>query len=767
MPLLAGTVVGRYVIAEHIGSGGMGEVYRARDPRLERDVALKVLAASLSSDTQAVMRFEREARAVSALHHPGIVHVYDVGSERIGSSDVMFIAVELVDGVTLRAQITQRTPVERLLKPLIDVAAAIAKAHSAGIVHRDLKPENIMITVDGFGTVLDFGLAKLVAQKGEDVTLVRSAHSSAGLILGTAGYMAPEQTQGLEVDERADIFAFGCVLFEAATGTPAFRGNSTIDTMHQVLHARPSMDQVPRRLHAVIQRCLAKSAADRFQQMEEVAEELRGVAPTIGSSSGAKRGGAVSKRSGKQIASIAVLPFANESGDPDAEYLSDGITETLINSLLQIPKLRVASRNSVFRYKGRADVSAVAADLDVDATLTGRVSHRGQRMVVAAELTDTRNDAQLWGDHYSRPLADLLEVQKTIAGDIAAQLRPRLSGQTRKRVVRVHTEDPEAYQMYLKGRYYLNKRSADALRRAITFFQDAIDRDPAYARGYAGLADAWTLLGWYALERPQVAFPRALAAARQAVVIDSSFSEAHTSAAYATFLAEWNVAAAEKEFQSAIAINPSYAFAHHWYADLLQATGRAEQAIAEAGRACAIDPLALILNAELGRALYYHGEFDRAIAQQRKTLELEPDFVPSLLFMGQALDQRGHLDEAVAAFEACVAQSAGNAIYRGYLGYAQARRGDVTAARRIEAELNEEAKGKWIAAFAFTLIAIGAGDHAAARQHLGAALEERSHWILYATADPAFQGLWRMDDFREIKRRIDEQIYGLHATPSA
>ncbi|MDQ6799678.1 MAG: tetratricopeptide repeat-containing serine/threonine-protein kinase [Acidobacteriota bacterium] len=761
MSLASGTLIGRYVIAEQIGRGGMGEVYRARDPRLNRDVALKVLSPALTSDRAAVARFEREALSVSALQHPNIVHVYDVGHETVESQPVFFIAMELVDGMTLRRAITQRTDGRQLLKAVIDAGNALAKAHAAGIIHRDLKPENIMITADGYTKVLDFGLAKLIGKDpGGDlelVTAVRSVNTSAGMVVGTSGYMAPEQAQGRDVDRRSDIFSFGCVLYEAIAGDPPFRGNSVIDTLHQVLHREPSYERFPVGLQRVVRRCLAKSPGDRYQTIDDAVADLRTVAGSDALFARTSKSSESSARR-KNIASIAVLPFINESGDPDTEYLSDGITETLINSLLQIPKLRVVPRNTVFRYKHRQDIAAVASELGVPAVLTGRVSHRADRIIVSADLTDTANDAQLWGDHYSRPVSDLLDVQKAIAADIAAHLRPRLSGQTRKRIVRIHTEDPEAYQLYLKGRYYLNKRSADAIRRAIDYFQQAIDRDPVYARGYAGLADAWVLLGWYAVERPRQAFPRALAAARQAVAIDASYAEAHTSAAYAMFLAEWDAAAAEKEFQHAIAINPDYAVAHHWYADLLQATGRAEQAVAQAQRACEIDPLALILNAELGRAFYYRRDYERAIEQQKKTLDLEPLFGPSLLFLGQAYDQSGRIDEAIDVFQRGVSQSGGNPIYRGYYGYALARHHDETAARRILEQLNEEAATGWIPSFAFALIAVGLQDHDATEKWLMSALDERSHWLLYSNADPAFDDLWRMERFAAVRQRVVDAV---------
>lgn len=758
MSLPAGTLVGRYQVVEQIGCGGMGDVYRARDPRLSRDIALKILAPALTSDAAAVTRFQREAIAVSALNHPHIVHVYDVGQQAVADGTVFFIAMELIDGVTLRSELARHHDDDRVLRYLIHVAEALAKAHAAGVIHRDLKPDNIMITTDGYAKVLDFGLAKLTnpIPPVDAPTEIRAPHTSAGIIMGTAGYMPPEQAAGRTADRRSDVFSFGCILFEAVTGLPAFHGASVIDTLHEVLHAEPSYERVPASLDPIVRRCLAKEPDDRYPSMDALLSDLRQAAADPAprrSKPGAARTKPSSARA-RQIGSIAVLPFRNESGDPDSEYLSDGIAETLINSLSHIPKLRVVPRSTVFRYKHRDDLAAIAAELGVRAVLTGRVTHRSQRIVVAAELIDAEHDAQLWGDHYTRPVSDLLELQKTIATDIAAHLRPKLSGQTHKRVIRIHTEDAEAYQLYLKGRYHLNKRSSDALRRAIEFFQQAIDRDPAYARGYAGLADAWVLLGWYAVERPREAFPRALAAARQAVAIDPSFAEAHTSAAYAMFLADWNATGAEREFQQAIELNSDYAVAHHWYADLLQATGRANEAVAEAKRACQIDPLSLILNAELGRALYYQGDLAAAIDQLKKTLDLEPNFSPALLFLGQAYDRSGRAGDAVAAFERGITMSQNNPIFRAYHGYALAREGDQAAAQQVLDALRAEARLKWMPAFALALVAFAAGNLDACRESMEAAFEERSHWLLYATIDPAFAPLWSDDRFGSLRRRI-------------
>ena len=745
MALSPGTQLGRYIIAESIGQGGMGEVYRAHDPRLDRDIAVKILAPDLANDDASIARFEREAVAASSLNHPHILHIYDFGQEVVSGQRLRFIAMELIEGSTLRTRIGGSSEVNSLLRQLVQVAEALSKAHAIGVVHRDLKPENIMITADGYAKVLDFGLAKLTGtstpppgNSGADPTAIMPARTAAGMVVGTAAYMSPEQARGDPADARSDIFSFGAVLFEVLTGRRAFDGQSFVETLHSVLHAQPAFGEIRTPLQRIVRRCLTKDPAMRYESMEGLLADLR---PLVDDESGRRRRPAARGRS-KQIESIAVLPFVNSSGDADSEYLSDGIAETLINSLSHIPKLRVVPRTTAFRYKGRQDVADVARELNVRAVLTGHVSHRADRIIVGAELIDVAHDAQLWGDQYSRSLADLLDVQQSIAADISDQLRPKLSGAAKRRVMKIHTESPEAYQLYLKGRFHLNKRSDEGLRKAIDFFHQAIEHDPAYARGYAGVADGWVLLGWYSLIGPRDAFPKALAAASRAVELDPTFAEAHTSCAYARLLAEWDFTGAEQEFKHAISLNPSYAIAHHWYADLLQSSGRPLEALEEAKKACELDPLALILNAEVGRALYYARDFEHSIEAQRRTLDLEPNFPPSHLFLGEAYDQSGRLDDAAAAFARGAELSHDNPMFAGFLGYSLARSGRTEEARARLDALLERSKSQWVPAFAVALIHFGLGEIDEMARWMEAALAERSHWLLYAAVDPAFEKIW-------------------------
>ena len=731
MNISAGTRLGRYKIRAKIGEGGMGAVYLVEDTKLDRKVALKLLPADVAANRDRMFRFVREAKSAASLSHPNIAQIFEIGE----ADGVHFIAMEFIDGVTLREKIhRERTELKKLLKFLQQVAEGLSKAHAAGIVHRDLKPDNVMITRDGYAKILDFGLAKLTEQtkpllaSGEAVdkdaptAVMPRQLSTPGVIMGTVGYMSPEQAQGKQVDQRSDIFSFGCILYETITGLPPFESDSVIDTLHKILHtaAPPIKDanpSAPIDLQRIVRRCLAKDPDERYQSIKEVAIELRELRrelegaeldttpppSTIGSTSSSPAAANLTASSSSlsttspsssaeyivtgikrhkigmllgllvlalaivglaaylharnteiAIESIAVLPFANQNHDPDTEYLSDGLTESIINSLSQLSNLRVIPRNSVFRYKGKeGDPLAVGKELGVRAVLTGRIVQRGDNLVVSAELVDVRDNKQLWGEQYSRKTADALAVQQEIAWEISERLRPKLSGEVRSQVAKRETTNPEAYQLYLKGRYHLEKRTKEETNKAIEYFQQAIDRDPNYALAFAGLADSYVLLS-VAIPRssfpPKEAFPKAKAAAMRALQIDDKLAEAHTSLAHIKFVYEWDWAAAEREFKRSIELDPNYATAHHWYGFDLAAVGRFDEAIIEIRKAQEIDPLSLIINASAGWIFYHARQYDQAIEQERKTLEIDPNFVLAHGRLAQAYEQKGMNKEAVEEY---------------------------------------------------------------------------------------------------------------------
>ncbi len=588
MTLATGTRLGRYEIRSQLGAGGMGEVYLAEDISLRRQVALKVLPTEVAANQDRMRRFKQEATATASLNHPNIAHIYEIGEV----NGVNFIAMEYIDGVTLRDKIhRERVELPKLLRVLQHVAEGLAKAHAAGIVHRDLKPDNIMISRDGHAKILDFGLAKLIeptqtsalSDTGSEVaTAILAQHSKPGIILGTAGYMSPEQAQGKtnQIDHRSDIFSFGCILYEAATGRKAFEGKDALDTLHKIVHAptphiNDTNPSAPGELQRIVRRCLAKDTDERYQTIKDLAIELKDVRRELqgadidttvspasvseaakpaetGTASLSTRAssaeyivsgikqhkvaaviavtvlviGAVglgaylhASRSEVAIESIAVLPFENQNRDPNIDYLSDGLTDTIINSLTQLPNLKVIARSSVFRYKGKqTDAIAVANELGVRAVVTGRIIQHGDSLTVGAELIDARENKQLWGEQYERKVSELMAVQRDIAQEITSNLRLKLSGLEQRRMTKHYTENADAYQLYLQGRFYWNKRTGEALKKSIEYFNRATQKDPGYALAYAGLADAYVLLPPYSAGSPQESFPEAKAAAKDAAI---------------------------------------------------------------------------------------------------------------------------------------------------------------------------------------------------------------------------------------------------------
>ena len=591
MAIEPGTKLGRYEIRSQIGAGGMGEVYLAEDVKLNRKVALKLLRADVVANADRVRRFEQEAKAAAALNHPNIAHIYEIGE----ADGLSFISMEFIDGQTMTDLLRGGTDLPRILRYLQHVAEGLAKAHAAGIVHRDLKPDNIMINRDGHVKILDFGLAKLIASptagnseaSSNVATAILEQHSTPGTILGTAGYMSPEQAQGkvTEIDHRSDIFSFGCILFEAATGQRAFAGDDAIDTLNKVIREQvPAVSSInpaaPADLQRIIRRCLAKDPEERYHSIKDVAIELKDIrrelvgevdttVPPLSISSSTIAGQVITgdqnvkgttaqtrassaeyvvselKRhkpaaalgivavlaivffavwffayrsaSAAQIESIAVMPFVNESGNADIEYLSDGITESLINSLSQLPKLSVKARSSVFRYKGKdVEPRQVAADLKVQAVLNGHVSQRGDNLTIGVDLVDALTGNLIWGEQYSRRVGDLAALQTEIARDVSQKLRSRLSGAEENRVVKDQTQNSEAYQLYLQGLHYWNQRTDATTKKAIEYFQQAVQKDPNYAMAYVGLAESYQLSDLPPGER----YPESKAVALKALEID-------------------------------------------------------------------------------------------------------------------------------------------------------------------------------------------------------------------------------------------------------
>ena len=770
-----GTQLGHYRLLSLLGSGGMGEVYRAVDLQLEREVAVKVLPSRVARDPEALARFEREAKAVAALSHPHILAIHDYGS----NDGVCYAVMELLQGETLRGRLSRSGLTWRKAAEVgAAVAEALAAAHTKGLVHRDLKPPNIFLTQDGQVKVLDFGLVRwqpILPEGGSDSELQEQTRSAAsvsetlpGTVMGTVGYMAPEQVRGEPADARSDIFALGCVLHEMLTGQNPFGRPTAAETMAAILNedaAAPSDSgrAVPAELDRLVRHCLEKNPEERFQSARDLAFDLRQIVSNSGASL-ARRGGKVAllRRAllwaaplvlvgagwgawramrPRGMTSLAVLPFVNATGDPEAEYLSDGLTESVIRNLSQLPQLRVMARGTVFTYKGReVDPRAVGRELGVDTVLVGRIARRGGALLVSTELVRSADGSQVWGEQYHRPVEDLLTVQDELSREISEQLPLRLSGEDKERMASGQTANREAYHLLLKGRFHANKRSEESLRKAVQLFEEAIGIDPAYALAYSGLADCHQLLAVYSMVPPREGMPKAKAAALKALQIDDRLAEAHTSLAYTKLAYDFDWPGAQQSFQRALEINPNYATAHHWYAEYFTIVGRFDGAMEQIKRAQELDPLSLPIQRDIAWHLYFARRYDEAIEQLRKTLELSPDYAPAYTVLGRAHEQKGDYDAAMAAFEKAISLR-DSPVLRTFLGHAYASSGRRPEAQAVLAQVEAASRERRVDPYYPAAVYTALGDSDRALAALEKAYEERFYLVAYMRVDPRLDPL--------------------------
>ena len=741
MTLSAGMRLGPYEILSAIGAGGMGEVYRARDTRLERDVAIKVLPQATAQDPSALARFRREAQAIAALQHPNILAIYDAGVEH----GTTFAVIELLEGETLRSRISDSpVPWRRAVAIGVEIAEGLAAAHAKGIVHRDLKPENVFLTTDGRVKILDFGLARYrpsgSGQENTRATLV----TEPGTIMGTAAYMSPEQVRGEVTEAPSDVFSLGCVLYEMIAGRRPFAGRSSAETMAAILTAQPPplpdlVGEVPPELNRWITHCLEKNAGERFQSARDLAFALRTLLRDAGPHP-------------KAIASLAVLPFSTAGDNPDSEYLSDGIAETIINSLAQLPGLRVIARSTVFRHKGDVDPIQVGRNLGVGTVLTGRVFQRAEILVIGAELVDVASGSQLWGQRYKRKLADIFEIQDEIATEICQTLRLKLTGDEQDRLTRRYTEDPAAYQLYLKGRYCWNQRTEEGMRKAVDYFSQAIEKDPSYARAYTGLGDGYAMLSIYDTFPPTNAFPKAKAAQRRALEITDDLAEAHASLGFAELLYDWDHQNAEASLKKAIALNPGYASAHQWYGFVLGLTGRMEASVTELTLAQQLDPFSASINVTAAWPLYWMRRHAEAVVRLREAVALHPSFWLAHYYLGLTLEQSGSFQEAIAELEhAC---DLGDSSWRlGGLGHAYALAGKRDEAYRVIEEAKSLSGRRYVAPIHIATVYAGLGDEKVF-EWLEKGLEERSWLMTWLDVDPLFDLIRNDERFGQLSRRV-------------
>lgn len=645
MRLSPGDTLGHYALIAPLGAGGMGEVYRARDSRLEREVAIKVLPARLAHDRDARIRFEREAKAVAALNHPNILAIHDFGDHE----GIVFAVTELLEGETLRARVSgSPLPWRHAVDIAIAIADGLSAAHAKGIVHRDLKPENVFLTSDGRVKILDFGLARrLTLEDIDEQTAV--AMTEPGVVMGTMAYMSPEQARGIPASPTSDIFSFGCVVFEMLVGRRAFDRATAADTIAAILmDAAPrvhvSDPQAPAELGQIVAHCLEKQPADRCQSARDLAFNLRGLE--------SRPVGVAVAGPPDAIDSIAVMPFINASGNPDTEYLSDGIAETLINSLSQMPQLRVVPRSKAFRYKGQdIDHRKVGRQLKVRTLLTGKVFQRGDTLNVQAELVDVQSDAQLWGERFHRTMTDIFTVEEEIAKQISEKLRLQLSARDREQLLKRQTENTAAYHWYLKGQYHWNKRTGEGLSAAIEYFQQAVDLDPGYATAYAGLADGYMVLAFYDPNPAKGFAAKGKAAALKALEIDPGMGEALSTLALLRCTLDWDWSEGERNVRRALELKPRYAWAHDYYAIMLTGMARHEEAVREIRLAVELEPASPVFRTHLAWLLINARMYDEAIVECRKTMELDPNFPINYYWLGLGCGLVGNHDEAIPALE--------------------------------------------------------------------------------------------------------------------
>jgi serine/threonine protein kinase/tetratricopeptide (TPR) repeat protein len=834
--------VAHYRILRRLGKGGMGDVFLAEDTKQHRrKIALKVLPEELTRSETRLRRFKQEARAILALNHPNILTVFEIGE----SEEKYYIATEYIEGETLR-HCLWREPlkIDEALGVGIQVAMALEAAHAAGIVHRDIKPENIMLRQDRFVRdrivkVLDFGLAKLTDREApatdpEAVTIPIS-ETNPGVIMGTSGYMSPEQAQGESIDARSDIFSLGVVLYEMIAGQPPFKGRTDSHTRVSIIDHDPApllqhVPDVPRQLDRIISKALAKDRSKRYQtitdlklDLEQLRDELRSATiettfaerqtqrsgetdlipslptrdrsqvETFEEQTVLSTGAAVAQQRrtrwlkyalplllllfavaavayfkwpSASINSVAVLPFVNDSKDPNAEYLSDGITESIINSLSQLPNLKVMSRNAAFRFKGsNRDPVDAGRSLNVGAVLTGRLVTLDDRLVIKTELIKVADGSQLWGAEYNSSVADIFSVQDEVSRKISQSLRLRLTGEDEEKLAKRYTKDAEAYQLYLKGRYFWNKRNEEGFRNAIEYFKRAEEKDPTFALAFSGLADCYALLCDIGVARPIDEMPKAKAAAQKAVDADPTLAEAYTSRAFVRLAYDWDWLGAESDFRQALKLNPKYPTAHQWYASYLMQMGKFAQAKAEIEEAHKLDPLSPIISSNAGLYSYYDHNYDDAISKYKVLLQSDPNFWVARHYLALAYAQKGMLSEAIAELRSLIKAPASGPIpdrvieneieASSSLGFVYGLAGKTAEAQDILAKLQSLSQRRYVSGIYFAIIYTGLKNNERAIEYLDQAFQSKQPGLVLIRIDPKFDGLQSDDRFKELVKRFE------------
>jgi serine/threonine protein kinase/Tfp pilus assembly protein PilF len=821
MRIETGRQLGHYQIIARLGAGGMGEIYRARDTRLDREVALKLLPAEFTQDADRVRRFIQEAKAASALNHPNIITIYEIGEV----DGTHFIATEFVEGQTLRQWIAgEKMRLPEVLGIATQVTGALAEAHSAGIVHRDIKPENVMVRPDGLVKILDFGLAKLteVSPSPVDTEAPTAVNVSTetGAVMGTPRYMSPEQARGQKADARTDLFSLGVMLYELLSGRAPFTGETVSHIIVAILEKEPvplarAATGVPAELERIVSKALRKDREERYQTAKDLVVDLKSLKQELeieaklkenadfgmrhaesvsqhpqsaiephttssvefitGEIRKHKLGVAVSSLLGlaligigiwlfflraandqAPIDSLAVLPFQYRSGNADSEFLSDGLAESLIYRLSQLPNLKVSPTSTVFRYKGQdADPRTIGSELGVQAVMSGRMAQRGENLTISVELVDVRSNKTLWGERYERKLSDLLSTQREIATEITARLQLKLTGEGEQKLAKRYTSSNDAYQLYLKGRFHWAKRTKSDMLKSIEHYQQALELDPNFALAYVGMAESYNSMGKNPDISPKEAIPQAKAAARRALEIDPSLAEAHSALADSLAIYDWNWAESEREFKRAIELDPNVSYIHVAYAlGYLTAAGRAREVVAELERALELEPLSLINNAVLVSGYLYARQNDKALQQARKAYDLDPNFPLALHWLGQAYIDNGLYDEAITLGENGLKKGPSNPTFIAFLGQAYAKSGRQLEAQQFIERLREAAKTQYVRTYYLACIYVALGDKDKAFAELEKSLADKDCYLPRAKIDPLMDALRDDPRFNALLKRM-------------
>ncbi len=716
---MIGKTISHYKILKKLAEGGMGVIYKAEDLKLKRIVALKFLPPELTRDKNAKERFVHEAQAASALEHPNICNIHEIDEISIEGRDQMFICMAYYQGETLEKKI-ERGPlkIDEAIDIAIQISEGLAIAHEAKITHRDIKPANVIITDRAEVKIIDFGIAKLADRK---------KLTDAGTALGTLDYMSPEQIRGNQVDHRSDIFTFGVVFYEMVAGQKPFKGEFDQIMVYSIVNETPEpvtalRSGVPTELERIIDKALNKSEKERYQHMDEMLVDLKALTLKLRKDSGYRL---------EKVESLAVMPFSNTSGKEEVDYLSEGLTESLITSLSQISNLKVISRTSVFHYEGQQiEIQKVARELKVNKLLLGWVNQRANNVSIGVELVEGSDSSQIWGEQYTRKFTNVVKIQEEVVKDISTKLKLKLTRKEKKHLSKQYKVDNEAYQLFLKGRYHWNKRTADNFKQSIYFYEQAIEKDPAYALAYSGLSDSYALIGIYGYLPAKDVWPKAKAAALKAMEIDPDMAEAHNALGAVESSYEWNWAKAEKTFQHSIALNPNYATAHQWYAGQLRILGKFDDSLREIRKAQGIDPLSLQISTDVGRLHYYVKEYDLAVQEYQKVLELDSNFYPAHVWLGLALLEKLDFGLAIESLQTALTLS-GNFAAAAVLGYAFGISGKKTKAKKIIKELKNRARNEYVQPAYFGWVHVGLNELDAAFQYFDKAFEERSWWVVY------------------------------------